>query len=46
MEKCKLCGRPLKSERSKLLGYGPSCFKKAGFIIKKGKVVKRLDKWK
>lgn len=26
--KCKRCGRELKSEESKLNGYGPTCFKK------------------
>lgn len=27
-ERCKRCGRKLKNNDSKLLGYGPSCYKK------------------
>lgn len=27
-EICKRCGRKLKSQESKILGYGPSCYKK------------------
>jgi RNA polymerase-binding transcription factor DksA len=29
---CKRCGRPLKSERSQLRGYGPGCLKKKSEI--------------
>lgn len=32
---CKLCGRKLKSEQSKLLGYGPSCFRKVNQVHSK-----------
>lgn len=27
-EHCKRCGRKLKSNESKLLGYGPTCYKR------------------
>lgn len=32
---CKLCGRKLKSGQSKLLGYGPSCFRKVNQVHSK-----------
>jgi len=37
---CKRCGRELKSDQSKLLGYGPTCYKKSkkhtkGLLLKK-----------
>jgi len=41
--KCKLCNRPLKSKTSIAIGYGPTCLKKVGYILKKGKLIKRLD---
>lgn len=28
MDKCALCGRKLKKEKSRELGYGPVCYKK------------------
>lgn len=28
-ERCLRCGRKLRSDQSKLLGYGPSCYKKS-----------------
>lgn len=28
MDRCKRCNRELKSESSKLIGYGPTCYKK------------------
>lgn len=37
---CKRCGRELKNDQSKMLGYGPTCFKKKkrntkGFLFPK-----------
>jgi hypothetical protein len=35
--KCNLCGRPLKSEKSIQLGYGMSCYRKVNPVVKKEK---------
>ena len=49
MEKCKRCGRPLKSEKSRKIGYGPSCAKLEGIVQVKQKIIKSkgedLSKW-
>lgn len=37
-ERCKRCGRKLKSYESQLLGYGPGCYKK--FIKEKSRKLK------
>lgn len=41
---CKRCNRLLKSEHSKELGYGSSCYKKAGLIPEKKEVKKQQVK--
>lgn len=42
-EYCLRCGRKLKSEKAKQLGYGPHCYKKM-IISRMGK--KSLIRWK
>ena len=37
-ERCKRCGRKLKSKDSQLLGYGPGCYKK--YMKEQLKVIK------
>lgn len=37
---CKRCHRRLKGEKSKMLGYGPSCYEKAKKQLKKNYLFK------
>ena len=42
---CKLCGKKLKSEKSKLLGYGPTCYKKVNQVLSKKLFVEEEEKY-
>lgn len=41
IERCQRCGRRLKTEESKAIGFGPSCYKKH---IKEGKEYKKYKR--